>query len=575
MTFLRFLQGRPDRVIAAGRIVLASTSLLALELHPSEPASQSGRTLVLVAGYAGYALLLAIATWRSNKPSRHEPLLTHVLDLTVLCLLMYLTEGPTSPFLSNFVFVLTCAAVRWGWGGTLWTALATLAAFTGLSVYGAEVAHDPRFELNRSIIRALHLGIVAVSIAYVAAHERRLRGQIARLTEWSRFTPREAAAAIREGLACTANTLRAPRMLMLWEEAGEPRLHLAFWSADEFRWTQDPADADAFRSSLSDQLSGRSFLCHDAGEGGPVRLHTSPGESQLWSGVAIHPQLRERFAIGSVLGLALRGENLAGRLFALDIPAMSTDDLVVGEIVAQRLAERLDLLHLVQRLRETGATEAQMSLARDLHDGLLQSLTAMSLQLETVRRQLITDPVSARDRLREIQRVMSAEQRDLRVLVRQFRPTPEAEAPPPALAARLEELSHRIERHWGLRIELNRAGLTTDDLETRIPATLTQDIYLLLHEALVNAARHSGASSAHVTIGIEDDRLRITVADDGVGFRFRGRHDHATLVALNLGPVSLLERTAARGGSLSIDSSDSGASLSITLPLSLVAGSAD
>ena len=116
MTFLRFLQDRPDRVIAAGRIVLASTSLLALELHPSEPASQSGRTLVLVAGYAGYALLLAIATWRSNRPSRHEPLLTHVLDLAVLYVLMYLTEGPTSPFLSNFVFVLTCAAVRWGWG---------------------------------------------------------------------------------------------------------------------------------------------------------------------------------------------------------------------------------------------------------------------------------------------------------------------------------------------------------------------------------------------------------------------------------------------------------------------------
>jgi hypothetical protein len=70
---------------------------------------------------------------------------------------------------------------------------------------------------------------------------------------------------------------------MFWEEAGEPWLHLAFWSADEFRWSQDPADADAFRSSLSDQLTGRSFLCHDAGGGGPVKLHTSPGETQLWS----------------------------------------------------------------------------------------------------------------------------------------------------------------------------------------------------------------------------------------------------------------------------------------------------
>jgi signal transduction histidine kinase len=575
MTFLGFLQGRPERLIAAGRIVLAGASLLALALHPSEPASQSGRTLVLVAGYAGYALLLAIATWRSNRPSRHELLLTHVLDLTVLCFLIYSTEGPTSPFLSNFVFVLTSAAVRWGWRGTLWTALATLAAFTGLSAYGAEVAHDPRFELNRSLIRALHLGIVAVCLAYVAAHERRLRGQIARLTEWPRFTPREAAAVIREGLACAANALRAPRILMFWEEAGEPWLHLAFWSADDFRWTQDPPDADAFRSSLSDQLTGRSFLCHDAGGPEPVWLHPSPDELQRWAGMAIHPQVRERFAIGSVLGVALRGENLAGRLLALDNPAMTADDLVLGEIVAQRLAERLDLLHLVQRLRETGATEAQVSLARDLHDGLLQALTAMSFQLETVRRQLITEPVSARERLRGIQRLMSAEQRDLRVLVRQFRPTAEAEDPSPVLAARLEELRHRIERHWGLRVELNTNGLTTDDLEKRIRGTRARDVYFLLHEALVNAARHSGASSAHVTIGIEEDRLRITVADDGVGFRFRGHHDHATLVALNLGPVSLLERTAACGGSLSIDSSDLGASLSVVLPLSLVAESAD
>jgi signal transduction histidine kinase len=112
-------------------------------------------------------------------------------------------------------------------------------------------------------------------------------------------------------------------------------------------------------------------------------------------------------------------------------------------------------------------------------------------------------------------------------------------------------------------------------LGKKIPGTLARDVYLLLHEALVNAARHSGASSAYVTIGIEHDRLSITVTDDGVGFRFRGRYDHAALVALNLGPVSLLERTAALGGSLSIDSSDSGASLSITLPLSPVAGSAD
>src|SRR5262249_20434039 len=108
----------------------------------------------------------------------------------------------------------------------------------------------------------------------------------------------------------------------------------------------------------------------------------------------------------------------------------------------------------------------------------------------------------------------------------------------------------------------------THGLEKKVPRGLTRDVYLLLHEALVNAARHAGASGARVTMDMEHDSLRITVSDDGGGFRFRGRYEHAALVAANLGPVSLRGRAAALGGSLAIDSSARGACLYITLPLS-------
>ena len=89
-----------------------------------------------------------------------------------------------------------------------------------------------------------------------------------------------------------------------------------------------------------------------------------------------------------------------------------------------------------------------------------------------------------------------------------------------------------------------------------------------LHEALVNAARHGGASAARVNVEERDERLAIAVADNGRGFPFRGRFDLAALNGMAAGPVSLKERVAALRGSLAIDSSASGARLDIALPLS-------
>lgn len=53
----------------------------------------------------------------------------------------------------------------------------------------------------------------------------------------------------------------------------------------------------------------------------------------------------------------------------------------------------------------------------------------------------------------------------------------------------------------------------------------------------------------------------------GAPLRFRGYYDHAALISLKLGPKTLKERIASLGGSLAINSTDSGARLEITLPL--------
>jgi two-component system NarL family sensor kinase len=134
-------------------------------------------------------------------------------------------------------------------------------------------------------------------------------------------------------------------------------------------------------------------------------------------------------------------------------------------------------------------------------------------------------------------------------------------------ALRLEAVSKQIERQWGLRVELSMKLP-----EPQIPTALAHEIYYIVHEALVNAARHAHASTVRTELGSQDDHVRITVTDDGRGFPFRGCYDLSALISLQLGPTTLRDRIASLGGSLLLDSTPAGAHLDILLPLAPPAG---
>ena len=77
-------------------------------------------------------------------------------------MLIAYTSGPASPFFAYFVFALVCAAMRWSWRGTMWTAGCALAAFLGVGFYFAATDPDGAVALDELIIRAVYLGVVAV-----------------------------------------------------------------------------------------------------------------------------------------------------------------------------------------------------------------------------------------------------------------------------------------------------------------------------------------------------------------------------------------------------------------------------
>lgn len=553
-------QSRAERLIAAGRVVLAASSLFAVWLDPAEPAKYADVAYSLLAAYVVYSLAIAFLVWRSDAPSHRQAVVTHAFDLIFFSLFIYFTWGSASPFTAYFVFALVCATLRWQWRGTLWTAVVSLAMFLGVGLWVAEVLDAPGFEVSPVIVRSVYMAVLAVLLGYLGVHEEQTRRDMSLLAAWPQGVPRQLDALVRDLLEQAGQALGAPRVLLAWVEREEPWLYLASWSAGSFGWSREAPES--FGGLVAAPLRQDSFLCLDAAAPEPAVLHRGPQGLQRWRGAPLDAGLRERFSLRAVLSLPLQGESAEGRLFFADKAGMTSDDLVLGEVVAGVVVARLDHFYLNQTLQEAVTTEERIRLARDLHDGVLQSLTGIGLRLAAVRGLLEEDPKKAREGLDALQRLITLEQRDLRFFIQELKPprlVPASEAR--SLAARVAELVQRMELEWGLRAELRTEGLE------HIPDPLAREVYLVVREALVNAVRHGDATAVQVGIaGGEDGRLAISVADNGRGFPVSGTFTHAALTAGDFAPRTLLERVTSLSGTLALESSPAGARLDIALP---------
>ncbi|HYG61723.1 MAG TPA: histidine kinase dimerization/phosphoacceptor domain-containing protein, partial [Thermoanaerobaculia bacterium] len=419
-------QSRAERLIATGRVVLAASSLFAVWLDPSEPAKYAGTAYALLAAYVAYAVVIAVQVWRSDTPSNRHRLVTHAFDLCFFSLFIYFTSGTASPFTAYFVFSLVCATLRWQWQGTLWTALVSLAAFLAVGIYFSQVVEDPAFEPYPLVVRGVYLAVVAVLLGYLGAHEERTRRDMTMLATWPAAAPQRVETLVRALLEHAVLAMGSPRVLLVWTEREEPWHYLGVWNQGVF--TSSRMSPGTLGQLVAEPLRDAAFLCPDVGRPAPTVLRGPGGALQRWPGPPLDPELLRRFIVHAVLSLPFRGESAEGRLFFLEKPRMTSDDLVLGEIVAGVVCSRLDHFYLTQRLQETVATEERIRLARDLHDGVLQSLTGVGLRLAAVRGLLEEDPRAAREGMEALQRLIALEQRDLRFFIQELKPSAQGPA---------------------------------------------------------------------------------------------------------------------------------------------------
>jgi signal transduction histidine kinase len=547
-----------ERVIAGGRVALAAASLVGVWWGPAQPAERAvAITYTLSVVYLAYAFcLLAVAYLK--PPAERMAVVTHAGDIVFVSILQYLTLGPSSPFFLYFVFSIFGATLRWDWKGTLVTAAVVLTIYVIMTAWMTPTLGPSEFEGYRFVIRCMYLVVVSAILVYLSRHHARLRAEISRLAQWPQPTAADIREAIFQLLEHAARIVNAGRVVAIWDAAEEPDTFLASWPDATRRLVKHPPGS--LEPLVSAELDRATFVA--VGPVGPATrlLVTNARGSVVPSDGRLRSELLPLLTGVGLASAPFQTERVSGRVFFTGFATPPAELIPLTEVVAREIGASLDRLFLTEQLKAIAALDERIRLARDLHDGVLQSLTGIRLEIGAVAGTVPQTPAS-RDRLVAVERAIALEQRELRLFIEGLGPTTGGDRE--SLAARLDDLRERIALEWKMPVTIR---CNADHLPDRVES----DVLSMVHEAIVNALKHGHPSRVAVTLDRRGEALHIVVADDGRGFPFRGRYDQQTLTLGDLGPKSLLERVRALGGAVSIESTDAGSRVEMVVDLSAV-----
>ncbi len=543
-------QAKAERLAAMTRLVLAAYSVLAgvatgmLRERPGVIA-----VLLLIVWS-----MLAAAVWQRTRSGRRIRVAAAfpILDLVLIAAVILTSGGAVSPFFPLVVLPFFAVSLVYGRRVIAWTGLVGIFAYLVVSFVTPQRTANPRL----FIMRIGFLLIIGSSVLRRNEFDVRMRSDALKLAAWPQPAGRERDDFVRVLLGHAADLLRAPRVLLAWEEIGGMR-QLALWSCGSMEWLEPPRGGD--RALVAPPLAGMSFLSRDAASASPEGLCFDGRKFSGHRGALLDSGTVERFGIRSVISVCFNEEMVEGRLFLLDTRDADSDDLTLAEVVARLLGSELEQANLLERLRRTTAMEERMRMSRDLHDTLMQSMAGVALQVEGARRLMASDAAVAEERLAAAAAQLAESQSSLRAFVDDLRPelSPHHES----LRMRFGSIASMVTRRWGLTARVDSA----EDLA--LPEPLGTEVCHLVAEALTNAARHATASRVEARVTTAAGQVNIEIEDDGRGFPFHGSYDLGELVSLRRGPWSLKERVLSLHGAMTLVSSPTGSRIAIRLPV--------
>ena len=244
-------------------------------------------------------------------------------------------------------------------------------------------------------------------------------------------------------------------------------------------------------------------------------------------------------------GYQLRGLPPLPEAFMVNIPLGSAQ-------TSQLLEERRIFAVAAQAIRE----EEKARLARELHDELAQSLTALKMDTIWVRDHASSVPGVLTAKLNEMVEMLDHTVAATRRMAADLRPLMLDDL---GLVPAIEWLASNFTQRCGVPCTLS----VNDELELELPEPYATAVFRIVQESLNNIAKHAAAARVTVTLDKTQDAVRLRVQDDGCGFFSDGARKPQSL-----GLMGLRERAQLLGGSVAISSArGKGTTVEVSIPM--------
>jgi two-component system NarL family sensor kinase len=244
--------------------------------------------------------------------------------------------------------------------------------------------------------------------------------------------------------------------------------------------------------------------------------------------------------------------NLAMR----DWRRLTRQELDLLATIANQVGVAIERARLGEQSIQRARADERARIARDVHDTLAQSFTAVALQIETALSRLDPGAAAAPSLLRALD-VAHLGVDEARRSIATLRASPLENRP---LGEALGVLSRQFTADTGVRIRVEIVDVGP------LPADVEFELFRIASEALTNVHKHAGAREASLRLDVVRDRLRLTVTDAGRGFRPRGARRRG------FGLLGIDDRARLVGGRATVRSAPGrGTIVTVTVPVAGVA----
>ncbi|HOK53446.1 MAG TPA: GAF domain-containing sensor histidine kinase [Armatimonadota bacterium] len=483
-----------ERTLADVRIILTIATAVITATMPPESGTNRAWLNGTVTLFVAYSLAMWIVVRYFPKWIRTAAIFSSFIEVILISNIIWASYAPLTPFYLWYVFYVVSVSTRFG----LQIAILGLAA--SVLMYTTVAMSPPRYHIYVPMFLGYtgFLFILAFLFGHMSERQHSYQTRLVVANELavamaSLSTSREI---IRLLVSQTARLVGAEKCWFIPHKSDEENLVFPIAQGVSV------SEVNSLVATLSD-WSPQNIL-----DKGIVIIN-----NHLRKDPRLPVEISKQCLVKSLAAVPLYVRDVpVGVLYVADkLPrGFSNYDIELFDLIGAQAAPLIENIQLLERLKDTAASEERLRIARDLHDNFLQTLSAIKLYLERCRLLIDKDPDKAITSIERLHEIATQGLADVRSYLSQLR----LMGPDPSrFVQAVERSALEASSRGGFAINTE-----VDVAEDVLTPQLSLTAFQILRELLINVVKHAKATNVWITIKSGENGIDLEVRDDGKGF---------------------------------------------------------